>query len=76
MHGVPRFPFLWGGVEHQVAFREALNTRYHFLPYLYSLAHRAHRTNLPIIAPASYEYGIGGLAGGVLDDQVSRVAHI
>mmetsp|Transcript_28013 Transcript_28013/g.83713 ORF Transcript_28013/g.83713 Transcript_28013/m.83713 type:complete len:315 (-) Transcript_28013:13-957(-) len=69
MHGTPRFPFLWGGEEHQVAFREALNTRYHFLPYLYSLAHRAHRTNLPIIAPASYEYGVAA-TGSPLDGQV------
>ena len=27
MHGVPRFPYLWGGTEHQAAFRAALNTR-------------------------------------------------
>eukprot|EP00035_Acanthoeca_spectabilis_P009871 m.173747 g.173747 ORF g.173747 m.173747 type:complete len:864 (+) comp14861_c0_seq3:88-2679(+) len=71
MHGTPRFPFLWGGAAHQQAFREALNTRYHFLPYLYSLAHRAHRTNRPIIAPASYEYemGLAG-AGSPLDNQI------
>eukprot|EP00038_Savillea_parva_P031160 m.83348 g.83348 ORF g.83348 m.83348 type:complete len:913 (-) comp9532_c0_seq2:3272-6010(-) len=70
MHGTPRFPFLWGGEEHQEAFRQALNTRYQFLPYLYSLAHRAHRENLPIIAPAAYEYGLGGDANSPLMSQI------
>ena len=27
MHGVPRFPWLWGGDEHQAAFRSALEAR-------------------------------------------------
>jgi alpha-glucosidase len=54
MHGTPRFPFLWGSAEHQAAFRKALNTRYALIPFLYSLAHAAHTTGAPIVAPASY----------------------
>jgi alpha-glucosidase (family GH31 glycosyl hydrolase) len=54
MHGVPRFPWLWGGDEHRAAFRGALEMRYHFLPHLYSLAHASHAALTPIVAPASY----------------------
>lgn len=36
MHGVPRFPFLWGGEAHQAAFRKALDVRYAFLPFMYA----------------------------------------
>ena len=56
MHGTPRFPWLWGGAAHQAAFRAALNTRYHFLPFLYSLAHAARETGAPIALPASYVF--------------------
>lgn len=64
MHGVPRFPFLWcgpdaaggGTAEHCIAFRKALNTRYAFLPYLYSLAHQAYRHLRPIARPALFEF--------------------
>lgn len=49
-----QFPYLWGGAEHQAAFRATLNTRYTFLPHLYSLAHASHRDLLPIVQPASY----------------------
>eukprot|EP00911_Craspedida_sp_UC1_P001063 UC1_evm1s799 len=56
MHGTPRFPFLWGGSQHQTAFREALEMRYHFLPHLYSLAHEAHTKLRPIARPASFEF--------------------
>lgn len=53
MHGTPRFPFLWGdGAE--AGFRAALNTRYHFLPHIYSLMHLARRTGAPLALPASY----------------------
>ena len=72
MHGLPRFPFLWGGAEHQVAFRHALNMRYRFLPYLYSLAHHAHLYGRPLGHPASFdfpEYALGSetyMVGGEL----------
>jgi alpha-glucosidase len=54
MHGTPRFPFLWGGAEHQAAFRAALNTRYAFIPHIYSGMHAARISGSPIVMPASY----------------------
>ena len=56
MHGVPRFPWLWGGEEHRTAFRGALEMRYRFLPHIYSLAHAARANLAPIVAPASYVF--------------------
>lgn len=53
MHGVPRFPFLWGGAAHAAAFRAALDLRYALIPHLYSLAHAARRDLTPLAAPAS-----------------------
>jgi alpha-glucosidase (family GH31 glycosyl hydrolase) len=54
MHGTPRFPYLWGGEAQQAAFRAALNTRYHFIPYIYSLFHRLRLSYRPIVQPASW----------------------
>lgn len=54
MHGTPRFPFLWGGADAQAGFRAALNTRYAFLPHIYSLAHLTHDESIPMALPASY----------------------
>jgi len=45
--GPPKFPFNYGGAAHRAAFRAALELRYHFLPHLYSLAHRAYREGVP-----------------------------
>ena len=58
MHGTPRFPFLWGGPEHQAGFRAALNLRYALIPLLYSLAHTARRTGALLAGPASYVLGV------------------
>lgn len=57
MHGVPRFPFLWGGSHHQRAFRRALDMRYAFLPHLYSLAHRLYTDAIPMARRASAHVG-------------------
>lgn len=54
MHGVPRFPYYWGGAEHQAAFRGALQLRYAFIPHIYSLAHFLRATGQPMALPASY----------------------
>ena len=62
MHGTPRFPYYWGGAEHKVAFRTALNMRYRFVPYIYSLAHHARLTGMPIALPASYIFPAAGPA--------------
>ena len=57
MHKVPRFPWNWGTKEHHDAFRQALETRYAVLPYLYSLAHLQHLSpHPPMIHPASWNY--------------------
>ena len=57
MHGVPRFPWLWGGAEHQIAFRSALNTRYALIPTLYSLAHAQMKfPYMPMVRPASFVF--------------------
>ena len=53
MHGTPRFPFLWGA-DAEPAFRKALQTRYTFLPHIYSLMHLARATGQPLALPASY----------------------
>ena len=73
MKGIPRFPFLWSPTaEHEVAFREALEMRYRFLPFMYSLAHAAYRYGRPIGHPASFEFpefALGDdtyMVGGVL----------
>lgn len=57
--GPPKFPFLWGGAAHQDAFRAALELRYHFLPHLYSLAHKAHHEGVLIARPAFFEPAFG-----------------
>ena len=56
MKGTPRFPWFWGGDAHQIAFQKALEMRYRFLPFLYSLAHAAYRTGKPISHPATFAY--------------------
>jgi len=38
------------------AVRDALKLRYRLMPYLYSLAHAAHRDGTPVIAPAFYHF--------------------
>ena len=63
MKGTPRFPWFWPKDAsapdydaHQRAFRAALQLRYTFLPFLYSLAHAAHRTGRPMAHPASFSF--------------------
>ena len=65
MHGVPRFPYLWcdgargdssSTPEHCMAFRQALDMRYQFIPYVYSLAHIARDELRPIARPALFEF--------------------
>ena len=63
MQGTPRFPWFWPNNPsdptfdaHQDAFQSALEMRYRFLPFLYSLAHAAYRTGKPISHPATFSY--------------------
>lgn len=46
----------WMHAEVTDAVREALTLRYRFLPYLYHLAHAAHRDGTPLITPPFYHF--------------------
>ncbi|WP_242519317.1 TIM-barrel domain-containing protein [Halochromatium roseum] len=51
----PQEPWAFGDEIEAVA-RIAIERRYQFLPYLYTLAHRAHRTGEPILRPLLYDF--------------------
>jgi len=51
----PQEPWAFGDEVEAVA-RIAIERRYQFLPYLYTLAHRAHRTGEPILRPLLYDF--------------------
>lgn len=48
----------WAFEDAQVlhVLREALQLRHAFIPYLYTMAQRAHETSLPLIEPMYYDY--------------------
>jgi alpha-glucosidase len=47
----------WGyGAEAEAAIRKAIEVRYTFLPYWYSLAHDAYRTGKPLMRPVFWEF--------------------
>jgi len=55
-HGSPpQEPWAFGDSVEAVA-RTAIERRYRFLPYLYSLSHRAHRSGEPILRPLLYDF--------------------
>ncbi|MCF7979917.1 MAG: DUF5110 domain-containing protein, partial [Chromatiaceae bacterium] len=51
----PQEPWAFGDEVEAIA-RTAIERRYQFLPYLYTLAHRAHRTGEPILRPLLYDF--------------------
>ncbi|MBK5931474.1 TIM-barrel domain-containing protein [Halochromatium salexigens] len=51
----PQEPWAFGDAIEAVA-RTAIERRYQFLPYLYTLAHRTHRTGEPILRPLLYDF--------------------
>jgi alpha-glucosidase len=51
----PQEPWAFGDEVEAVA-RTAIERRYQFLPYLYTSAHRAHRTGEPIVRPLLYDF--------------------
>ncbi|NBC47765.1 MAG: DUF5110 domain-containing protein, partial [Gammaproteobacteria bacterium] len=51
----PQEPWAFGENTEAVA-RTAIERRYRLLPYLYTLAHRAHRTGEPILRPLLYDF--------------------
>jgi alpha-glucosidase len=44
------------GVEVEAIARQSIERRYRLLPYLYTLAHLAHRTGSPILRPVSFDF--------------------
>lgn len=55
-HGTtPREPWLYGD-RALVVFRTLVNLRYRLIPYLYSCAHEAAKTGLPILRPMVLEF--------------------
>lgn len=51
----PQEPWAFGHEIETIA-RDAIALRYRLLPYLYTLAHRAHRTGEPILRPLVYDF--------------------
>jgi alpha-glucosidase len=51
----PQEPWSFGPGVEAVA-RSAIELRYRLLPYLYTLAHRAHRTGEPLLRPLLYDF--------------------
>jgi len=51
----PQEPWAFGDEVETIA-RTAIERRYQFLPYLYTLAHRTHRTGEPILRPLLYDF--------------------
>lgn len=60
------FPWRFGD-EAESAMRAALNLRYRLVPYLYSLAHEASRTGVPIMRPLTLEFPDDELVANVSD---------
>jgi len=51
----PQEPWAFGP-EVEAGARAAIELRYRLLPYLYTLAHRAHRTGEPLLRPLVYDF--------------------
>lgn len=90
INAVPHFPWLFGE-EAEAAIRKALDLRYQLVPYLYSLAHEAHETGVPMMRPLAMEFpgdsrcanlsdewllGKGLLVAPVLDDTEARRVYL
>jgi alpha-glucosidase len=86
----PHFPWLFGP-EAEAAIRKALDLRYQLIPLIYTLAHEAHETGLPIMRPLAMEFpydrrcanrsdewflGKDLLAAPILDDTQGRRVYL
>lgn len=49
-------PWMFEDAEVLNVLREALQLRHALIPYLYTMAHRAHQESLPLVQPMYYEY--------------------
>jgi alpha-glucosidase len=54
-HSRPQEPWAFGAEVEAIA-RAAIELRYRLLPYLYTLAHRAHRSGEPLLRPLLYDF--------------------
>ncbi|MDP9383432.1 MAG: glycoside hydrolase family 31 protein [Chloroflexota bacterium] len=63
------------GAEVEEISRRAIRLRYRLLPYLYTLAHEAHRTGAPILRPMGYDFP-NDTATYHLHDQVMVGPHL
>jgi alpha-glucosidase len=64
---VPHFPWLFGD-EAENAIRKALNLRYRLIPYIYSIAHHAHETGVPIMRPLIEEFPTDSRCANISDE--------
>jgi alpha-glucosidase len=86
----PHFPWLFGD-DAEAAIHKALDLRYRLIPYIYSIAHHAHETGIPIMRPLIEEFptdsrcanisdewllGKNVLAAPILDDSDSREVYL
>jgi alpha-glucosidase (family GH31 glycosyl hydrolase) len=55
-HFYERHPWTFDDAEVLNVLREAMQLRHQFLPYLYTMARRAHDDSLPLMLPMYYEY--------------------
>ena len=62
-----RFPWLYG-LEAEDAIRKALNLRYQFIPYYYSLAFENNLTGAPLMRPLVMEFPDDEKARGLTDE--------
>ncbi|HXE71499.1 MAG TPA: glycoside hydrolase family 31 protein [Candidatus Nitrosotenuis sp.] len=70
----PQEPWRFGPEVEEIA-RQAIRLRYRLLPYLYTLAHQAHRSGAPILRPLLYEFP-DDVEGFRRDDQVMIGPHL
>ncbi len=70
----PQEPWQFGPEVEEIA-RRAIKLRYRLLPYIYTLAHRAHRTGEPIYRPLVYDFP-DDPATYKLDDQIMFGPHL
>ncbi len=49
-------PWVFEDAEVLRVLRDALQLRHAFIPYLYTMAYRAHRDSLPLVQPMYYDY--------------------
>lgn len=49
-------PWIYESIDAQVVIRDAMQLRHALIPYLYTMAQRAHRESVPLLLPMYYDY--------------------